>query len=393
MRRVAGLLLTIGGLTIIGGFLAVAALFMSAGMESEDNTTQAASVSMCTITGPAPDDSLTTEQQDNARIIVEVGIRRGIAPRGLVIAIATALQESGLRNLAGGDRDSAGLFQQRPSTGWGTHAQATDPAYAANAFYGGPDHLPANPGLLDIAGWEQVRSRPPPRPCSAPRSPTYAKTRHVPPRSSKPSPAPPRMRAARSRRGSGCSRSPKAPRLTSGYGPRTHPIRGTVDFHAGLDMAAPQGTPVVAVTDGEVISAGVGGGYGNLVKLRHANGVESWYAHLSAISVQQGQPLQTGDELGRVGSTGSSTGPPPPPRDSPRRPAHRPRLLAELQGHYAMTGRIPALSGGGTSSHAERTDRRGWRVRPLQRAASVCQEQYVYWVITEHVFVRCCRTC
>ncbi len=98
-------------------------------------------------------------------------------------------------------------------------------------------------------------------------------------------------------------------RLTSGYGPRTHPIRGTTDFHSGLDMAAPHGTRVVAVTDGEVIFAGAGGGYGNLVKVRHTNGVESWFAHLSAISVQQGQQLQPGDELGRVGSTGSSTGP------------------------------------------------------------------------------------
>ena len=56
-------------------------------------------------------------------------------------------------------------------------------------------------------------------------------------------------------------------RLTSGFGPRTHPIRGTADFHTGLDFAAPLGTPVVAVTDGEVISAGPGGGYGNLVKV------------------------------------------------------------------------------------------------------------------------------
>ena len=73
--------------------------------------------------------------------------------RGLVIALATALQESGLRNLDYGDRDSLGLFQQRPSMGWGTPTQVTDPAYAAHAFFTGAG---TNPGLLDISHWEAL---------------------------------------------------------------------------------------------------------------------------------------------------------------------------------------------------------------------------------------------
>lgn len=96
------------------------------------------------------------EQFTNAATIIEVGRSRGVAPRGWVVALAAGLQESSLRNLSYGDRDSAGLFQMRPSLGWGTFAQVTDPTYAATAFYGGPDVPPANPGLLDVPGWQRM---------------------------------------------------------------------------------------------------------------------------------------------------------------------------------------------------------------------------------------------
>ena len=81
----------------------------------------------------------TPEQMGNARTIVEVGRSLGLPPRAWVIAVGTALQESSLHNLgdlgARNDHDSLGLFQQRPSAGWGTPEQITDPAYAAAAFY------------------------------------------------------------------------------------------------------------------------------------------------------------------------------------------------------------------------------------------------------------------
>jgi hypothetical protein len=81
----------------------------------------------------------TPEQLGNARTIVDVGRALGLPPRAWVIAIGTALQESGLHNLGylgdRNDHDSLGLFQQRPSTGWGTPEQITDPTYAATAFY------------------------------------------------------------------------------------------------------------------------------------------------------------------------------------------------------------------------------------------------------------------
>lgn len=86
---------------------------------------------------------MTPEQAANAATISAVGTTRGLPERAVTIALATALQESALRNLGHGDRDSLGLFQQRPSKGWGTTAQILDPVYAAGQFY---DHLVKVPG-------------------------------------------------------------------------------------------------------------------------------------------------------------------------------------------------------------------------------------------------------
>ena len=80
----------------------------------------------------------------NAAVIVQVGRHDGVSDAGIVIALAAAMQESSLRNVNYGDRDSLGLFQQRPSAGWGTPDAGLDPTYAARAFYGGPTN--PNPG-------------------------------------------------------------------------------------------------------------------------------------------------------------------------------------------------------------------------------------------------------
>lgn len=105
--------------------------------------------------GSADYNNLSQEQIDNARTIIAVGKGTPLSERAQVIAIATALQESTLRNLDWGDRDSLGLFQQRPSTGWGTPQQVTDPVLASKAFYGFGDHT-NNPGLAQIPGWESM---------------------------------------------------------------------------------------------------------------------------------------------------------------------------------------------------------------------------------------------
>uniref|UniRef100_A0AAU1LWU4 ARB-07466-like C-terminal domain-containing protein n=1 Tax=Streptomyces sp. NBC_00148 TaxID=2903626 RepID=A0AAU1LWU4_9ACTN len=86
---------------------------------------------------------LSPDQAANAATISAVGTTRGLPERAVTIALATALQESALRNLDHGDRDSLGLFQQRPSQGWGTPAQVMDPVYASGKFY---EHLAEVPG-------------------------------------------------------------------------------------------------------------------------------------------------------------------------------------------------------------------------------------------------------
>jgi cell wall-associated NlpC family hydrolase len=91
--------------------------------------------------------ALDGQRAANARTIVAVGRSRVVPTRGLVVAVATALQESGLRNLRYGDRDSLGLFQQRPSQGWGSPAQILDPASAATRFF---------TALLRVPGWQRL---------------------------------------------------------------------------------------------------------------------------------------------------------------------------------------------------------------------------------------------
>lgn len=90
---------------------------------------------------------------------------------------------------------------------------------------------------------------------------------------------------------------------------RFHPILGLSRRHEGTDYAADYGTPVLAAGDGTVAQAGRSGGYGNLIELRHANGISTRYGHLSAILVRPGARVSQGQVIGRVGSTGLSTGP------------------------------------------------------------------------------------
>lgn len=101
---------------------------------------------------PSPSRKWDSTQRNNATTIVQVGLALGISKRGLVVALATAMQESSLYNLghlgANNDHDSLGLFQQRPSMGWGSTAQVTDPVYSATAFY---------LALQRVPGWTSMK--------------------------------------------------------------------------------------------------------------------------------------------------------------------------------------------------------------------------------------------
>lgn len=99
---------------------------------------------LCRATASGTSFTFTPEQSANAALISAVAVQRGLPARAATIALATALQESKLRNLTYGDRDSLGLFQQRPSQGWGTEQQILDPVYSTNRFYD---------ALVKVPGW------------------------------------------------------------------------------------------------------------------------------------------------------------------------------------------------------------------------------------------------
>ncbi len=137
-------------LAALGGYLAV---------QYDSSTTESAP--RCVVRAPEGDHTyeMSLHQAANAATISAVGTTRGMPERAVTIAIATAIQESTLRNIDHGDRDSVGLFQQRPSQGWGTVAQIMDPVYSAGEFY---DHLAEVPGYsrlpLTVAAQRVQRS-------------------------------------------------------------------------------------------------------------------------------------------------------------------------------------------------------------------------------------------
>ncbi len=252
---------------------------------------------------PLPDRSVETvaerlaldpEQVRNAAVIVDVAHRLGLPPRAAVIAVATAKQESDLRNLPHGDRDSLGLFQQRPSQGWGTPEQIMDPAYAATRFYQRLARVPGwqNMPLTQAAQAVQRSAHPNAyarwEPLATRVVATLTGLCHAP--------------------GGGWTTPVAAGHytLTARFG-QTGPRWSTT--HTGLDFAAPAGTPVLAASAGTVTFTGRDGPYGNLVTISHPGGVVTYYGHLSAIRVTAGQPITTGQTIGLVGATGNASGP------------------------------------------------------------------------------------
>jgi murein DD-endopeptidase MepM/ murein hydrolase activator NlpD len=303
----AGLL--VGGLLL---FLMLSAAFLTTARDTSSSsqaTLDASPISSCSVLPQvrANPRGLSAEQVNNARVIVDVGRELKVPPRGWTIALMTAMQESTLRNLPYGDRDSVGLFQQRNA--WGSFQQRMDPIASARMFYTGG--VAGQPGLLDISGWEHMALWRAAQSVQRSAFPfAYAKHEAL------------ATALVESITGAdpGSCQAPLVPgtwalptiknyNLTSGFGSRIHPVRGTLDFHTGLDFAVPYGSPVFAGSDGVVRSTAWGGGYGNLVKIEHADNVQTWYAHLSDFSVSPNQRVKAGEQIGSAGSTGSSTGP------------------------------------------------------------------------------------
>jgi murein DD-endopeptidase MepM/ murein hydrolase activator NlpD len=295
------------GVGVVGAAVGTMAMLMTG---ASSGTTASGAVTSCTVQASGGSaDQLDAQQVRNARLIIGIGKSLHVPPRGWVVAISAALQESNLTNVDYGDRDSLGLMQQRPSAGWGNPAEVTDPTYAIRAFYGGPRSPTANTGLLDIPRWQQMPVWHAAQSVQRSAFP-FAYAQHEPTASA--------LVQRFAHTTAGCDDLARGPwtlpveadyELTSMFGPRVSPTGGITEVHTGQDFAAPAGSPARAVSSGRVSFVGWDGGYGNLVRIRHAGGVETYYAHLSATTVSVGQQVEAGERLGSVGTTGNSTGP------------------------------------------------------------------------------------
>ncbi len=134
-----------GAAVAVVAFVGVGAAAVYWGPGLLNSNQQSAPTERCAVTQGDVSHSLTAEQANNAALIAAVGAREGFGVPGVTVALATAIQESSLRNLDHGDRDSIGLFQQRPSQGWGSVEQILDPYYSTETFY---------TALLKVGGWE-----------------------------------------------------------------------------------------------------------------------------------------------------------------------------------------------------------------------------------------------
>lgn len=266
-------------------------------------------------------DGLSSVQLGNARIVHNVSVQMGLPQRAAVIAIATALQESDLHNLghlgAANDHDSLGLFQQRPSQGWGSPEQIMNPVYASAKFY---------QNLISIAGWEHLPLTIAAQTVQRSAFPNaYAKHE---------------SHAAAVVAGVASKGSWAIPgdleQCVSNAG-WTHPLPGykvnsavrTAErpSHDGVDIAAPKGTPIRAAASGVVIkvrcNASLNGGdyscdvdgspavagCGHYLQIRTGSYIHRYCHLLRKPMVLVGQAVQAGQFIGFVGSSGNSSGP------------------------------------------------------------------------------------
>lgn len=273
--------------------------------------------------------NLNGEQMENAAIIIQVGQQENVAPRGWIIAIATAMQESTLHNYGhlgdSNDHDSLGLFQQRPSQGWGTPAELTDPAHAAGLFY---------KSLKKVTGWEEMDLTIAAQAVQKSAFPdAYAKWEPLATEVVNTLTDGAARTAANNGQAGQCVgtgeiaasgwTAPVPQGVVSGYRTPERPD------HYGVDLGAPRGTEVRAAAGGVVITAecnafapdgspyscDVDGspsiaGCGWFVNIQHADGMQTRYCHFeSAPLVTVGDRVEAGQVIGISGTSGNSSGP------------------------------------------------------------------------------------
>lgn len=257
--------------------------------------------------------AFSAEQIKNAAIIASTGAGMGLSNRDLMIGIMTAIAESGLVNVNYGDRDSLGLFQQRPSMGWGTAAQVTNPRYASGKFFSA---LKAHAERGEESPWLAAQHIQ--RSAFADGSNYqrwWAAAQAI-------------FKQGLTKRGAGAG---------GGYVPGTggthRPINGPVTngLHGGstwgnppaVDMAGPTGRPVYAVSSGRITESrdiagplpsdtyrgdGPYGSFGRMIMMQTDSGAGILYAHLSRRSVSAGQRVKGGAVIGYSGNSGNSSG-------------------------------------------------------------------------------------
>ncbi len=253
------------------------------------------------------------EQLGNAAAIVNAGGTLGVPARAQLIAVMTAMGESGLRVLDYGDGvgpDSRGLFQQRDNGAWGSYADRMDPATSATNFCR---------ALLPVDGWEAL----------VPTLAAHKTQRNADPYHYE------RYWAAAVKvvaalagsttvpsANAGCASAtpadlptdgwvrPAAGPITSPYGWRVHPITGLRKLHRGTDIGAPCDAPIYAAGRGVVVRAGTAASYGTLIVIDHGGGVVTLYAHMwnDGVLATVGASVPGGTVIGLVGNNGDSNG-------------------------------------------------------------------------------------
>ncbi|TFD79232.1 M23 family metallopeptidase [Cryobacterium fucosi] len=290
--------------------------------------------------------TLNKRQLTHAVTIITEGSKiDGVTRNALQISLMATLTESTLRQLAntgtypesanfpndgnGGDHDSLGLFQMRPQAGWGTVAELMDPKYQVVAFFGGPTgpNYPSPRGLLDIPGWQTMGKG---------EAAQAVEVSGFPDRYNNYAPVAETILATLTgATGSGSGSGGAQPvtvtvtaetsrvvfPLPEGvwvqsdhFGPRIDPINGERRFHSGIDLAAPDGTPILAAADGTVTVAEYTDSGGGVIVIEHridGQTVATAYRHMwqTGIHVTVGQKVTAGQHIGDVGSSGHSTGP------------------------------------------------------------------------------------
>jgi len=317
--------LTIIAASIVGPLILCMGTVASCGASSGAMASACAGASFQPPTAAGPDSlgRYDGEQLTNVAIIVHIGQKKSVPPWGWVIAVATARQESSLRNLpnlgANNDHDSVGLFQQRPSQGWGTPEQLADPAYQSGKFFD---------KLLSVPGWQTMPLTDAAQAVQRSAYPNaYAKWT---------ADAIALVSAVGGPMGVSGLGLPGC--VPGASGPWTQPVHAPIvsgfrtpdrPAHNGVDLGAARNTVIVAASAGTVITVTCNAtaadgspwgcdrdgstqilGCGWYVDLANADGVITRYCHMQTRPfVNVGDTVAVGQPIGVVGTTGNSSGP------------------------------------------------------------------------------------